>query len=189
MSLLSTVVMVLFAYRVAQMWIDTESDYRVSQLPDAEQFAFMMKMCSGGSFFVLFEFILFAVPFEFGETWFSFRRKRYQPRIKPVVKWLSVVFTITLHLTLMVQLADVWVHKTLESTTLTIADHLGTPTHNHSRVLRSACYEGENASSSVGLNGVRDTSCVFGSDGFLFDPIETFATVTNTSDVNTIHFE
>ena len=190
MSMLSTVVMILFAYRLGQIWINTETSGNIHNLPSADEFSFMMKMCSGGSPLVLFEFLAFLSPLQWHHRGCSIMLVHEErPRIKPIVRLTAVVFSITIFLTLAVQGADVWVHKTLQSATFAVIDGTPTSKSNYSRVLRDACFSDNSSSASTSFNGFVDTSCVFGSDGFLYDPIETFATATNSSNVNLIVHE
>lgn len=178
--------MVLFAYRLGQLWINAEHNGRAHELPDAEQFAFLLKMCSGSSIFVIFEFLLYASPFKLHPNGYSLIIERQKTTIKPILRLAASVFAFTIFLTLAVQGTDVWVHKTLQSTTFSALNQAPTSLQNYSRVLRADCFNNSSKSASISLNGYVDDSCVFGSDGFLYDPIETFATATNTSNVNTI---
>ncbi|ORY83196.1 hypothetical protein BCR37DRAFT_392539 [Protomyces lactucae-debilis] len=186
MSMLSSVIMMLFAYRLAQLWINLEKQARFADLPTADQFALMMKMCSGGSLYVIFEFLVFASPFQMHPSGYGLQRKTVTERTRPILKWTIGVFSTTMLLTLAIQVADVWVHKTLSSATLVSSSNATGPLHPYSRTLRSACFDPDSNSRSVSFNGFVDDSCVFGSNGYLFDPIETFATTTNTSSLHVI---
>lgn len=176
----------LFAYRVAQIWIDIESRGRLADLPDADQFGLLMNMCSGGSLLSFLNFLIFISPFSFRENSYWLTTRTSRSTVKPILRWTAAVFGISLFLTLAIQAVDIWVHKTLETVSFSRIELLSRPAHNYSKVLRSACFQNDSGSASVSLNGYVDTSCVFGSDGFLYDPIETFATITNTSNTNSI---
>lgn len=178
--------MILFGFRLGQIWLDAEKYGRFSDLPTAEQFTFIMNMCSGGTFLVLLDYLIFLSPYKLNHTGFWPVRDQNRQSIRPILRWTSVVFVLTLSTTLAIQAVDAWIHKTLRSTSITSIKHDVGSRHNYSRILRPICLTNETGSMVVGVYGQVDSSCVFDADGYLYKPVETFATITKTSTENLV---